>query len=98
MFCISIFFLFFFFQILEWEAFQVFCPLLNFQTLEMFPVFLAFPVFLGKKKRGKFWGKSCSIRTALRAKNTIPGIYREMRVGDSNNDTVVANCHAHIDW
>ena len=35
-------------------------PLLNFQTLEMFPVF---PVFLGKKKESL--EKSCSIRTAL---------------------------------
>ena len=36
----------FFFQILKCEAFQIFCPLLNFQTWEMFPVFPAFPVFL----------------------------------------------------
>ena len=43
----------FFFRILEYEAFQIFFPLLNFQTLEMFPVFPAFPVFLGKK-RGNF--------------------------------------------
>ena len=54
-----------FFQILECEAFQIFCPLLNFQALEMFPVYPAFPDFLGKK-RGKIRGKSCSIRTALR--------------------------------
>ena len=45
-----IFFLYFhvvlFFQILKCEAFQIFCPLLNFQTWEMFPFFPAFPVFL----------------------------------------------------
>ena len=55
---------------LECEAFQIFCPLFNFSTLEMFPVFPAFPVFLGKKKEEnleekKVVGKSCSIRTAL---------------------------------
>ena len=41
---------------LEREAFQIFCPLSNFQTLAMFSV------FLGKKR--KHW-KKCSIRTAL---------------------------------
>ena len=40
----------FFSQLLESEAFQIFCPLYNFQTLDMFPVFPAFPVFLGKDK------------------------------------------------
>ena len=44
-------------MLLECEAFQRFCPLLNFQKLEMFRAFLAFPVFLGKKKRGKFGKK-----------------------------------------
>ena len=50
------FFLYFhvlFFQILECEVFQIFCPLLNFQTLEVFPVFRAIPVFLGIKKEEK---------------------------------------------
>ena len=55
------YFLFSFFQILECEAFQMFCLLLSFQTLEMFPVFRT------KKKRGKKSGKHCSIRTALTA-------------------------------
>ena len=68
-FYISIFFKFYF-QILECEAFQIFCPLLNFQILEVFPVFRAFPVFLGKK-RGKI-GKSCSIRTALNSNTLEP--------------------------
>ena len=40
----------FFFQRLKCEAFQIFCPLLNSQTMEIFPVFPAFPDFLGKKK------------------------------------------------
>ena len=44
----------FFFHILECEAFQIFCPLLNFQTLEMFPVF---PVFLGRKNEEKIGEK-----------------------------------------
>ena len=60
-FFISIFF--FFFHILECETFQIFFPLLNFQTLEMLPVFPAFPAFLAKKEEKS--GKSCSIRTAL---------------------------------
>ena len=46
----------FFFHILECEAFQIFCSVLNFQTLEMFLVFPAFPFFLRKKRR-KFMGK-----------------------------------------
>ena len=40
----------FFFQIFECEACQMFCPLLNFQSLERFPVFPSFPVSLGKKE------------------------------------------------
>ena len=32
------------------EAFQILRPLLNLQTLEMFPVFPAVPVFIGKKE------------------------------------------------
>ena len=44
----------FFFQILKCEAFQIFCPLLNFQTLEMFPVFSIFSCFSWKKK-WKIW-------------------------------------------
>ena len=60
-FCISIFSNSFF--TLECEAFQIFCPMLNFQSSEMFPVFPDFPVFLGKQKR-KNWEKSCSIRIA----------------------------------
>ena len=59
--------MFLFFQILECEALQILCPLVNFQTLEMFPVFHASPVFVGKKKR-KIFKKSCSIR----AKYIIP--------------------------
>ena len=47
----------YFFQILECEAFQIFCPLVNFQTLEMFPGFTDFPGFLGRKKRGTFGKK-----------------------------------------
>ena len=46
MFCFFLFFP----QILDCEAFQIFYPLLNFQTLEMFPVFVG-------KKRGKSGGK-----------------------------------------
>ena len=51
----------FFFEILECEVTQIFCPLLNFQTLEFFPVFPSFLVFLGKKEENL--QKSCSIRT-----------------------------------
>ena len=43
---------------LECEALQIFRPLLHFQTSEMFPFFPSFPVFLGKKKRGKIGKKS----------------------------------------
>ena len=44
--------------------------LLNFQSLEMFPVFPAFSrffpiVFLGKTKEGNLEKKSCSIRAAV---------------------------------
>ena len=52
----------FFFQILECEAFQMFCPLLNFQTLERF-LFLLLFLFFGKKKIKS--RKKSSIRTAL---------------------------------
>ena len=39
-----------YFQILACEVFQIFCPLLNFQFLEMLPAIPAFPAFLGKQK------------------------------------------------
>ena len=47
----------FFFQLLECEAFRIFCPLLNFQALGMPPVFPSFPVLLGKKKEENFGKK-----------------------------------------
>ena len=67
-FCISIFSLFL--QLLEREAFQIFGPLLNFQKLEMFIVFPAFPVFLGEKKQENL-GEKCSIRTDLKKKRAV---------------------------
>ena len=62
----------FFFHILECEAFQIFCPLLNFQALEMFPAFPAFPVFLGKKEEKlekKLLDENGPINTHLRYDN-----------------------------
>ena len=42
---------------------RYFLPSVNFQSLEIFPVFRAFPVFLGKRR--KIRGGKCSLRTAL---------------------------------
>ena len=36
-------------------------PSVNFQILEMLPAFSCFSCFLGKKKRGKFGKKNCSL-------------------------------------
>ena len=55
---ISRFFLLCFPQILECYALQIFCPLLNFQSVEISPVF---PVFLGKKQR-KSGGKKLYVK------------------------------------
>ena len=52
----------FFLRRLECLAFQILCPMLHFQSLEIFPVV---PVFFSEKG-GKSGAKSCSIRTALR--------------------------------
>ena len=57
----------YFFQMLECEVFQILCPLLSFQTLEMLPVVPVFPVFSYfscQKKRDENLAKSCSIQTA----------------------------------
>ena len=51
----------FFSQILEFEAFQIFRPLLIFQKLEMFPVFFLFFLFFLEKKKTENLGKSCSM-------------------------------------
>ena len=53
-------FLFFFPSV---GALKIFCPLLNFQFLETFPVLPAFSFFRGKKKEDNL-GKKCSIRTS----------------------------------
>ena len=71
-FCISIFSVSFFFQKLECEAFQIFCPLLNFWTLETFPVFPALPVFLGNKKR-KIWKKTLLDKNGPRRRKSHRG-------------------------
>ena len=54
--CISIFIFLFFSKYWNAKLSKIFCPLLNFHTLEMSPVFPAFPAFLVKKRR-KIWKK-----------------------------------------
>ena len=56
-FCVSIFSFFFPNTGMRSLPNIIFFPLLNVQTLEIFPVLPAFPVFLGKKKKRKIWGK-----------------------------------------
>ena len=53
---------------MECEAFQIFCPLLSFQTLETFPVFFLLLFFMGKTKRN-IWENVVRSRTALSREN-----------------------------
>ena len=68
-------------MILECEAFQIFCPRLNFQTFEMFPVIIVFliihvlPAFVGKyEKYGKLFvmtGPRLSVFWTFRTRNSL---------------------------
>ena len=55
-----------YFQILECEAFQIFCPVLNFKVWEMFFAFPASPVFVGEQKKENL-DKICLIGTGREA-------------------------------
>ena len=56
-----------YFHILEYEAFQILFPLLNFQISQFWKFYLIFllVLFIFKKKRGKSGKKSCPIRSCF---------------------------------